>query len=81
MSDYSDEVWWKKIGIGLTNLGVSAFLYWYISAFEAAGGAWRLHWTVALLYFVAGKWIPCSVIGLIGLCCVGIGIQDWKDQR
>lgn len=81
MSDLSEEPWWKKLGYGLANLGIAGFLYWYITSFELAGGAWRLNWTVAILYAIAGKWIPCSVIAFIGVFCVAIGIYERTTQR
>lgn len=81
MSDDSDDAWWKTMGIGLVCLALTAFLFWSFSSFEASGGSMRIHWIIAALYNLGGKWLTCSVTGLLGIALVGKGIQELKDGQ
>jgi hypothetical protein len=80
MSDDSDDAWWKTLGAGLFCLGVAVFLFYYFSDFEASGGSRRINAIVAALYNLGGKWLTCSVFGIIGIALIGKGIKEFKDQ-
>jgi hypothetical protein len=77
----SDDAWWKTVLGGIFFVGLSVYLYYYFSDFEIAGGTRRIHWIVAWLYNLTGKWITCGVFGLMGAGCLWLGYQEWKDER
>ncbi|HEY1378193.1 MAG TPA: hypothetical protein VGF55_15445 [Gemmataceae bacterium] len=57
--------WWLAVLGGVMLLGVTAWVYQYLTAFEAQGGERRAPWLIALLYNYLGKW------GVVGLCGLG----------
>lgn len=77
----NDDAWWKTVGLGFLCLGIAIFLYWYFTDFETSGGRRRIHWAIAWLYKLGGKWVPSSIFALIGVCGIGLGLKEWKDRR
>ena len=70
MADEETEVtWWKTLLWGLAFLGLGALLFWYFSGLEESGRSGRIHWLVALIYHIGGKWTVAAVCGLISLVC------------
>lgn len=80
MSNDSEGAWWKTLGFGLFMIGISVFLYYFFTDMETNGGSRRIHWLVAVLYNIGGKWITCSVFGLIGVLLIGLGIKEFNDR-
>ena len=80
MSDDSDSAWWKTLGFGLLFLGITWFLYYYFSDFEANGGRRRIHWAIAGMYNLGGKWLVCSVTGVIGLALTAMGVKEFRER-
>lgn len=82
MSDNDPEsAWWKTLLGGLFCIGISIFLYYYFTDLEQAGGQRRINAIVAAMYNLGGKWLTCSVFGLIGIGMVGLSIKEFKDQQ
>ena len=46
----------------------------------ARSSALNLNWILIVLYNTGGKWLPCSLLGLLGIYCIGKGIKELKDE-
>lgn len=79
MSD-DESVWWKTAGAGLFMIGITFFLYYYLTHLEESGGRGRINWIIALTYNIGGKWLSCSVTGLFGCLLVWIGYKQWQES-
>lgn len=55
--------WVKNLFEGFLMLAIAGFLFWYFSDFEASHEpSRRIHWVVAWLYNMGGKWLVCSLV-------------------
>jgi len=80
MSDDSESTWWKTMGIGLLIVGATVFLYFFFTDLETTGEARRIHWLIALMYNIGGKWVTCSVVGMLGIVVTWFGYKQWQES-
>lgn len=83
MSDDGDSLWntlldcwWGQLLIGAFFFAVAAFVYWYITGLETTGGQARIHWLVAIVYNIAGKWGCVLLFAIPGAFVAGVGIRN-----
>lgn len=76
-----DVTWWKTLLWGLGVLAFGAFLFWYLSHLEDTGGAGRVPWYVAILYYVGGKWTVAAGAGLISLVFFYLTFKQLRGSR
>ena len=69
------SVWWGQILIGVFMLLFAWFMYSYITRVEEVTGRGRVHWAVAIVYNIAGKWGTVLFFAIPGLIFIGIGIR------
>ena len=81
MSGGSEGTWWKTLIGGVFLIGLSVFLYFYFTDFEATGGNRRMNAIIAALYNLGGKWLVCSLLGVLGVGVVAVGIKEYKNQK
>ena len=67
---------WQSILYGLVSLGIGLLLYFLLSLKESGGGSMRVHWFVALAYWVGGKWVVGGLPAFIGVSLLGFGVYD-----
>jgi hypothetical protein len=48
---------------------------------EESGRGGRVHWLVALLYYVGGKWTAAGLFWLGGLVFIGLGVRTHLRDR
>ena len=60
-------------------LGMAAFSYWYFSGLEQTGGVGRVKWWMALLYTLGGKWLVCSLFGVVGVTAIIMAIVGHRQ--
>jgi len=68
--------WWGQILVGLFFLACAAFFYWRVTSLEATGGIMLMHWTMAIIYNIAGKWGGVLLFVIPGLFVIGVGIRN-----
>jgi hypothetical protein len=68
-----------KYGLGLIAIGVGLFLW--LNMLEESGRGGRVHWLVALLYYVGGKWTAAGLFWLGGLVFIGLGVRTHLRDR
>jgi hypothetical protein len=76
----SDDSWkippWEAIKWGLIGIGLGSLMFLILSWMEGSGRSVRVHWLVALSYYVGGKWAVGGVFGFMGCFLVGMGLLD-----
>src|SRR5262245_12382506 len=55
---------WQAVLFGLGCLGLGAVFFFLIHFLEVSGGSARVHWLVALSYYIGGKWTVAVLFGL-----------------
>jgi len=66
---------WEYIKWGLIGLGITILTFLLISWKEnSGGGTMRVHWVVALSYYVGGKWTVAGVIGFVSGAVLVMGV-------
>jgi hypothetical protein len=68
-----------KYGLGLIALGVGVFLLLALLEGSPRGG--RVHWLVALLYYIGGKWTAAGLFWLGGLVFLALGVRTHLRDR
>ncbi len=69
-----------KYGLGLIAVGVGVFLLLTLIEGSSQGG--RVHWLIALLYYIGGKWMAAGLFWLAGLVFLVLGVRTHlRDQE
>ena len=68
-----------KYGLGLIGLGIGMLLFLMILEKSPRGG--RVHWVIALLYYIGGKWTAAGLFWLIGTAFIFLGIRTHLRDR
>ncbi len=64
----SPTSWVKNLFEGFLMLAIAIFLFWYFSDFEASHEpSRRIHWVVAWLYNMGGKWLVCFLVAAMAV--------------
>jgi hypothetical protein len=56
----------RYLGLGVLFIVVAVALFWFFSSLEEHGGVVRIHWAIALIYNLGGKWLCLILFGLLG---------------
>ena len=62
-----------KYGLGLIGIGIGVFLLLMMIEGSERGG--RVHWLIALLYYIGGKWGAAGLFWLGGLVFIVLGVR------
>ena len=65
-----------KYGLGCLGIGVGMFLL--LSLMESSGRGGRVHWLLAVLYYIGGKW---TVAGFFGLGALGFFVAAYRSYQ
>ncbi len=57
---------WQGINYGLLCLAVGVVLFLLLGWMEESGRGGRVHWLVAITYYIGGKWAVAGLFGLAG---------------
>ncbi|VTR93963.1 Membrane protein OS=Rhodopirellula sallentina SM41 GN=RSSM_01667 PE=4 SV=1 [Gemmata massiliana] len=68
-----------KYGLGLIAIGVGVFLV--LTMIEGSSRGGRVHWLIALLYYIGGKWTAAGLFWLGGVVFLGLGIRAQLRDR
>jgi hypothetical protein len=68
-----------KYGLGFIGAGVGVFLL--LSLMEGAGRGARVHWLIAALYYIGGKWTVAGIFWLGGLGFIVAGVRSYLRDR
>src|SRR5262249_49288323 len=71
-----NEPWWGHLIAGIVCLGITVYLYYDLTAFEATGGTRRMQWILAIVYNHLGKWPILTFFALAGLGLVIHGVNQ-----
>ncbi|MGL6074709.1 MAG: hypothetical protein ACRC8S_11155 [Fimbriiglobus sp.] len=72
---------WTGIKYGLGSIGIGIVIFFVFMLMEAGGRGGRVHWLIALAYYIGGKWVVGGFFWLIGLLMLGIGIRTHIRDR
>ena len=67
-----------KYGLGFIALGVGVFLL--LTLMEGGRGG-RVHWLIAALYYIGGKWTVAGILWLGGLVFIAAGVRTHLRER
>ncbi len=62
------------LGLGCWGIALALFLLFY--AMERSGSGATVHWFIALLYNLGGKWLVGGIFAALGALVIGVGITD-----
>ena len=65
--DDRSTVNWQLLFWGAVLLLIAYYLYGTLTELEKSGGAVKVHWAIAALYKLLGKWGVVGLSGLLGL--------------
>ena len=69
-----------KYGLGAIAIGVGVFLL--LSLIEGSERGGRVHWLIALLYYIGGKWTAAALFWVVGLVFLVLGVRThFRDQE
>jgi len=68
-----------KYGLGLIAAGIGVFLL--LSLMEGAGRGGRVHWLIAALYYIGGKWTVACLLWVGGLVFILLGVRTHLRDR
>jgi hypothetical protein len=68
-----------KYGLGLIGIGIVAFLL--LTLMEGSGRGHRVHWLIALLYYIGGKWTVAGILWLGGVLFIVAGVRTHLRNR
>ncbi|WP_029631830.1 hypothetical protein [Zavarzinella formosa] len=68
-----------KYGLGLVAFGFGVFLL--LSMLEGSGRGGRVHWIIAALYYIGGKWTAAGLFWLCGVAFIVLGIRTHLRDR
>ncbi len=68
-----------KYGLGLIAAGVGIFFL--LMLIEGSEKGARVHWLIALLYNIGGKWTAAGVLWLLGIVLLVLGIRTHIRNR
>lgn len=68
-----------KYGLGLIAFGVGVLLLLMMIENSSRGG--RVHWVIALLYYIGGKWTAAGLFWLVGTAFIFLGIRTHLRDR
>jgi hypothetical protein len=68
-----------KYGLGLIAVGVGVLLLLVLLEESRRGG--RVHWLIALLYYIGGKWTAAGLFWLGGLVFIELGVRTHLRDR
>ena len=68
-----------KYGLGLIAFGVGVFLL--LTMIEGSSQGGRVHWLIAVLYYIGGKWTAAGLFWLGGLVFIVLGIRTHLRDR
>ena len=63
-----------KYGLGFIAIGVGAFVL--LSLMEGSGRGHRVHWLIAAIYYIGGKWTVAGILWLGGICFLVAGLRS-----
>jgi hypothetical protein len=80
MADDSDEHLTVGQGVkyGLACLAIGVVLFLLLSLMESSGRGGRVHWLIAVLYYIGGKW---TVAGCFGLGSLGFFVAAYRSYK
>ncbi|HEY7314882.1 MAG TPA: hypothetical protein VH643_36385 [Gemmataceae bacterium] len=68
-----------KYGLGLIAFGVGVFLL--LTMIEGSSRGGRVHWLIAVLYYIGGKWTAAGLFWLGGLVFIVLGVRTHLRNR
>ena len=68
-----------KYGLGLIAFGVGVLLLLMLLEGSNRGG--RVHWLIALLYYIGGKWTAAGLFWLSGTVFIVLGVRSHLRDR
>jgi hypothetical protein len=72
---------WQGLKYGSFMLGVGVFLFILLSLMEDSGRGGRVHWLVAALYYVGGKWTVAGFFGISGLIFYALAYRSYQEEN
>jgi len=72
--------WLGWLCLALFFAGVSSACYWLFADFEADGGRMRIHWIVALVYGIGGKWGAAALFAVPAVVMLGLSIKTFSSR-
>ncbi len=65
------------LAIGILMFLVAGYMWWDLTQLEDYGGSRSVHWVIALVYNIAGKWGVVGVLSLVGLGSLGFSAYNF----
>jgi hypothetical protein len=72
--------WWGKLLAAVMFFGGAVAVFRYLEFLEQRGGG-LVHWLIAVLYYIGGKWTAAVAAALPGLFFLRRGIQQLLDPE
>jgi len=66
----NQDRWWHGLFVAALLFGAAVYFYVDLTRFETEGGQRRIHWLLALLYYVLGKEGVAGGLVLGGVACL-----------
>lgn len=87
MSDANDDAsedgnlfnaWWGKLLGGTVFWGLGIWLFYELGKLEVEGGRLRIHWLIAVVYNLGGRWGAVGLCALLGTLLLGHGLYQFS---
>jgi hypothetical protein len=76
MWEYLKERWWGQLICAGFFFGIATLVYWYIDKQESESAYVHIHWLLAFIYSISGKWGCVAVFALPGALFAFMGIWN-----
>ena len=72
--------WWGRFVGALIMFSFAGLLYLYLTDVEEVRGRGRVHWIIAIVYNLVGKWGTVLMFVIPGLVFTGMGIHGLREK-
>ena len=59
------------LAFGILMFLIAGYMWWDLTQLEEVGGSRTVHWVIALVYNIAGKWGVVGLLSLVGFGSLG----------